>query len=73
MSHYSLSGLKYRVIYLCCLSGLYMLSVPLWAAEDAEFDPSFLSRTPGSSVIDVRRFTHGNPVPSGNYYSDIYL
>ncbi|WP_258132963.1 fimbria/pilus outer membrane usher protein [Escherichia coli] len=50
-----------------------MLSAPLWAAEDAEFDPSFLSRTPGSSVIDVRRFTHGNPVPSGNYYSDIYL
>lgn len=41
--------------------------------EDTEFDPNFLQRTSGNPVIDVKRFSYNNPVPAGQYYSDIYL
>lgn len=27
----------------------------------------------GINAIDIRRFSHGNPVPEGRYYSDIYV
>ncbi|EMW9312559.1 fimbrial biogenesis outer membrane usher protein [Salmonella enterica] len=44
-----------------------------YAAEEAEFDPNFLQHAPGKTVIDIQRFTHGNPVPAGQYYADVYL
>lgn len=50
-----------------------LVSVPSMSAEEIEFDPSFLQHTSGKSVIDVRRFSHGNPVPAGRYYSDVYV
>lgn len=44
-----------------------------FAAEEAEFDSEFLHLDKGINVIDIRRFSHGNPVPEGRYYSDIYV
>ncbi|WP_252341777.1 fimbria/pilus outer membrane usher protein [Escherichia coli] len=52
---------------------LGIIPPPLIAADEAEFDSSFLQHIPGKNVIDIRRFIHGNPVPAGQYYSDIYL
>ncbi|EME8577334.1 fimbrial biogenesis outer membrane usher protein [Salmonella enterica] len=43
------------------------------AAGVVEFDPVFLQHTHGSAVIDVRRFSQGNPVPAGEYSADVYL
>lgn len=43
------------------------------AAADAEFNPVFLQHIPGENTIDVKRFSHGQPVPAGEYYSDIWL
>ncbi|EBC1676173.1 fimbrial biogenesis outer membrane usher protein, partial [Salmonella enterica subsp. enterica] len=42
-------------------------------AEEVDFDPSFLRKSEGHSVIDVNRFKNGNPIPPGNYNSEIYL
>ncbi|MGM7477154.1 FimD/PapC N-terminal domain-containing protein, partial [Proteus mirabilis] len=44
-----------------------------FAAEEAEFDPSFLHSVQGKNTIDIRRFNYGNPIPEGKYYADIYL
>ncbi len=44
-----------------------------FAAEEAEFDSEFLHLDKGINAIDIRRFSHGNPVPEGRYYSDIYV
>ena len=43
-----------------------------FAAEEAEFDSEFLHLDKGINAIDIRRFSHGNPVPEGRYYSDMY-
>lgn len=40
-----------------------------FAAEEAEFDSEFLHLDKGPNAIDIRRFSHGNPVPEGRYYS----
>ncbi|MEL9024385.1 hypothetical protein J4U29_25005, partial [Escherichia coli] len=39
-----------------------------FAAEEAEFDSEFLHLDKGINAIDIRRFSHGNPVPEGRYY-----
>ena len=38
-----------------------------FAAEEAEFDSEFLHLDKGINAIDIRRFSHGNPVPEGRY------
>ncbi|VEA77846.1 outer membrane usher protein [Salmonella enterica subsp. arizonae] len=43
------------------------------AVADVEFNPVFLQHIPGENIIDVKRFSHGQPVPPGEYYSDIWL
>ncbi|EAU4677858.1 fimbrial biogenesis outer membrane usher protein [Salmonella enterica] len=43
------------------------------AGADVEFNPVFLQHIPGENIIDVKRFSHGQPVPPGEYYSDIWL
>lgn len=52
--------------------GMGLISTSLFAADEVEFDPRFL-KTIGKSTIDVRRFSHGNPIPAGQYYADVYL
>ncbi len=42
-------------------------------SDEAEFDSSFLQHAQGRPIIDVRRFSYNNPIPAGQYYSDIYL
>lgn len=59
------------LLFFSILSGLITRDVG--AAADAEFNPAFLQHIPGESVIDVKRFSHGEPVPEGEYYSDIWL
>ncbi|HEI2772846.1 TPA: fimbrial biogenesis outer membrane usher protein [Escherichia coli] len=67
---------KQNIIHPCLpflLISLGLASTGCIAAEDAEFDPSFLQHTPGKNTIDVRRFSQGNPIQAGQYYADIYL
>lgn len=52
---------------------LYLVNRDVRAAADAEFNPVFLQHIPGENTIDVKRFSHGQPVPAGEYYSDIWL
>ena len=60
------------VISMGCL--IFFLPVmEATGAEVADFNPSFLSHTPGERVIDVRRFSYGNPTPAGTYNVDVYL
>lgn len=48
-------------------------SASAFAGEDAEFDVSFMPRRDGKAIIDVSRFTHGNPITAGRYNVDLWL
>ncbi|ECG8572661.1 fimbrial biogenesis outer membrane usher protein [Salmonella enterica subsp. diarizonae] len=66
-----MAGRSSILLFFSILSGLIPRS--LLAAADAEFNPVFLQHIPGERVIDVKKFSHGEPVPAGEYYSDIWL
>lgn len=56
---------------LCCSSSFYNTS---FAAEEVEFDNSFLHQEAGQKTIDSARFSTGNAITPGNYYNvDLYL
>ncbi|MBB6652282.1 fimbria/pilus outer membrane usher protein [Proteus mirabilis] len=57
----------------CVALGIGVITTSSFAAEEAEFDPSFLHSVQGKNAIDIRRFNYGNPIPEGKYYADIYL
>lgn len=66
-----MAGRSSLLLYFSILFGLMARNIQ--AATDAEFNPAFLQHIPGESVIDVKKFSHGEPVPAGEYYSDIWL
>lgn len=41
--------------------------------EYAEFDAGFLYGNQNKENIDMSRFSYGNPIPAGEYLSDVYL
>ncbi|MFT0805157.1 fimbria/pilus outer membrane usher protein [Avibacterium paragallinarum] len=56
----------------CTLFSLTSFSV-IALEEYAEFNAAFLRGNSVKEIIDVRRFSYGNPIPAGEYLSDIYL
>lgn len=52
----------------------FLTNLSAYASSDyAEFNPVFLRGNGAKETIDVKRFSYGNPIPEGEYLSDIYL
>lgn len=55
-----------------CLSINALLYSPIYA-EEVEFDERFLNMAAGQPKVDVDKYRLGNPIPSGEYLSDVYV
>lgn len=55
-----------------CLAMNVLLCSPSYA-EEVEFDERFLNIAAGQPKVDVDKYRLGNPIPSGEYLSDVYV